>query len=113
MTEQLTQAQIQAMQSAANSGDRLTYWTTLAQTGDHYALMSLQVVTDSTFFGRAANRYLVAQSQLQLGSSLTLQEMDFLGVQVMQEDLQARLANINAGRSHQLSARQQIDVQKG
>lgn len=52
MPRELTATEQGIMNQAAASGNRVLYWQTLALTGDPYALTALQVVTDSTLFGR-------------------------------------------------------------
>lgn len=61
MPRELTATEQGIMNQAAASGNRVLYWQTLALTGDPYALTALQVVTDSTLFGRGANSFIAEQ----------------------------------------------------
>ena len=61
----LSQSEWKALRAAAQSGNRLHYWIILKKAGDGYAALALQVVTDSTVAGRAANRWFVHKAALE------------------------------------------------
>ena len=57
----LTQAQLNELQGYADAGDRITYWTKLAEfqrdegQSDRYAILALGVARDDTAAGQSAH----------------------------------------------------------
>lgn len=88
----LTGSERAVLQISADSGDRVTYWTVLANAGDRYAELALQVATDETVAGRGANRYAQERAQQELGRQLTVVEMDRLGRDLVNRDWDLRKA---------------------
>jgi Ca2+-binding RTX toxin-like protein len=93
----LTPANLAKLTQYANSDDRYDYWSFLANLGDNYAKLALQVVTGESLFGYIANSY--AASFATPGSALSdpddTQAWWGVGVDLMKADLDARTQAAN------------------
>ncbi|MDO8177175.1 MAG: hypothetical protein Q7T62_02915 [Undibacterium sp.] len=98
------------MRRYAERGERTAYWEYLADKGDPYAKLAVQVVLNNTFGGFAANGYasLVADS---LGQHKTAEEWDLIGQALVKDDI-GRRADLVADGKEDLALYLPVDAIK-
>ena len=89
MSERLTVADFEILETYARLGDRYHYWRYLQDKGDPYAGLALGVVTNETLAGYTANTFLIAKGEA-AGVAMTPQKLNEIGVGLMSADLDAR-----------------------
>ena len=85
MPNQLTQADLDILNRYAERGERAGYWTYLADRGDPYAKLALQVVLNNTFDGAVANRYAQDVAR-ESGTLLTPERWEEVGRDLIRAD---------------------------
>ena len=96
----LKSAQLSILQGYITSGDRISYWTKLAEfqleqgQDNRYALLALGVAADNTAAGQLANAYM-RHIAVEEGKPLSVQDEYDIGVQIMTRDFNLR--DINGG----------------
>lgn len=85
-----------ALRALSDQGNRVGYWSYLADKGDPYANLALGVATNETVAGYIANNFFLSQAR-SAGLSLTETQLYQVGVDLMRADLAARELRFNQG----------------
>lgn len=91
MSVGLSGEQLAKLEKAVTAGDRIAYYSLLAEFGDIYGKLALAVVNNDSGGGASANYFITAQAQLD-GNPLTSGELATISMQLMQADFAARSA---------------------
>lgn len=89
MPAPLTQTQLDTLQTFVTAGDRISYWSSLANWGFDYGRLALGVVLGDTINGRTANDFAEIWA-FDEGVNLTPGDWAQIGQRVMERDLAAR-----------------------
>ncbi|KAG1651776.1 hypothetical protein GQR58_026807 [Nymphon striatum] len=90
-----------AEQEHVNAGDRIAYYSQLAEWGYKYAELALEVVNADTLSGRTANHYFLDQASDE-GATITNNDLAQISLQLMQEDFAARVAFTGSASGQEL-----------
>ena len=85
----LTQEQLDKLSEHVNAGDRIGYYSQLAEWGDVYAALALGVVRADTLSGRTANAFLQNQAAAE-GVMLDNEDLARISLALMAADFAAR-----------------------
>lgn len=85
----LTQQQLVELAEHSAAGDRIAYYSLLAESGDQYAALALSVVLADTLSGRTANAFLQTRAAAE-GVTLDNNQLGQISLKLMEADLVAR-----------------------
>ncbi|HFB54385.1 MAG TPA: hypothetical protein ENJ46_00555 [Hellea balneolensis] len=105
MPKALTQDDIDLLATHVAAGDRIAYYTQLAEWGYRYAALALGVVSNDTFAGRVANEYFQHQSHEE-GQFLNDDQIALMSQGLMEADFALREAAGSNSRDYGRGARQ-------
>lgn len=89
MSVKLSSEQLVTLQAAVNAGDRIEYYSLLADYGDIYGKLALAVVNNDRGSGATASYFITTQAQIE-GHPLTNDALANVSLQLMQADYAAR-----------------------
>ena len=85
----LTQQKLVELAEHAAAGDRIAYYSLLAESGDQYAALALSVVLADTLSGRTANAFLQTRAAA-YAVTLDNKQLGQISLDLMAADLVAR-----------------------